>query len=53
MNTRHALGLASLVAAAACNPFHREPVSEVRGDVNVNEIVQAVSSALRGCSLPQ
>ena len=36
MNTRHTLVLASLVAAAACNPFHREPVSEVRGDVNVN-----------------
>jgi hypothetical protein len=36
MNTRHALVLASLVAAAACNPFHREPVSEVHGDVNVN-----------------
>jgi hypothetical protein len=36
MNTRHALVLAALVAAAACNPFHREPVSEVRRDVNVN-----------------
>ena len=36
MNTRHALVLASLVAAAGCNPFHREPVSEVRRDANVN-----------------
>ena len=34
MNSRHALVLASLIAA--CNPFHREPVSEVRRDVNVN-----------------
>jgi hypothetical protein len=36
MNTRHALVLASLVVAAACTPFYREPVSEVRRDVNVN-----------------
>ena len=36
MTTRHALVLASLVAAAACNPFHREPVSEVSRDVNAN-----------------
>ena len=36
MNTHHALVLASLVAAAACNPFHREPVSEVHRDANEN-----------------
>ena len=37
MNTRHALVLASLVvAAAACNPFHRAPVTEVTRDANVN-----------------
>jgi len=36
MNTRHALALASLLAIGACNPFHREPVSEVRRDANVN-----------------
>lgn len=36
MNTRHALALASLFAVAACNPFHRDPVSEVRRDANVN-----------------
>jgi len=36
MNTRHALVLTSLFAVAACNPFHREPVSEVRSDVNEN-----------------
>jgi len=36
MNTRSLLVLASLVALAACNPFRREPVSEVRRDVNVN-----------------
>jgi hypothetical protein len=36
MNTRHALALASLFAVGACNPFHREPVSEVRSDANVN-----------------
>jgi hypothetical protein len=36
MHTRHALVLASLFAVAACNPFHREPVSEVRRDANVN-----------------
>jgi hypothetical protein len=35
MNTRHALVLASPLAAAACNPFHRDPVSEVRRDVDV------------------
>ena len=37
MITRYALGLASVVALAACNPFHREPVSEVKRDVNVND----------------
>jgi hypothetical protein len=36
MITRHALVLASLVAVAGCNPFRREPVSEVRRDANVN-----------------
>jgi hypothetical protein len=36
MNTRHALVLTSLFAVAACNPFHREPVSEVRRDANEN-----------------
>jgi len=36
MITRHALVLASVLALAACNPFHREPVSEVKRDVNVN-----------------
>ena len=36
MNTRHALTLASLLVVGACNPFHREPVSEVRRDANVN-----------------
>ena len=36
MKTRHLLVFASLVTAAACNPFHREPVSEVRRDANVN-----------------
>ena len=37
MIIRHALGLASVLALAACNPFHREPVSEVKRDVNVND----------------
>lgn len=36
MEQRNLLVLASLLALAACNPFHREPVSEVRRDVNVN-----------------
>jgi hypothetical protein len=37
MNSRHALVLAILFGGvSACNPFHREPVSEVRRDVNVN-----------------
>ena len=36
MNTRHALGLASLLTIGACNPFHRDPVSEVRRDANAN-----------------
>jgi hypothetical protein len=36
MTTRHALALASLFALAACNPFRREPVSEVERDANVN-----------------
>src|SRR4030095_17032103 len=36
MHARHAIVLASLFAVAACNPFHREPVSEVRRDANVN-----------------
>jgi len=36
MNTHNALALASLFALAACNPFRREPVSEVERDVNVN-----------------
>jgi len=36
MYARHAVVLASLFAVAACNPFHREPVSEVRPDANVN-----------------
>lgn len=36
MNARHTVVLASLVAVAACNPFRREPVSEVRRDANVN-----------------
>ena len=41
MKTRRALALASLVAVSGCNPFHREPVSEVRRDVNVNSRWQA------------
>jgi len=37
MNGRHGLGVVvALVTLAACNPFHREPVSEVRRDANVN-----------------
>ena len=36
-------------ALSVCQTFD----SDRRGDVNVNEIVQAVSSALRGCRLPQ
>ena len=36
MAPRNLLGFASLLALAACNPFRREPVSEVRRDVNVN-----------------
>jgi len=36
MNTRHAVVLASLLACAACNPFRRDPVSEVSRDANVN-----------------
>ena len=36
MNSRRALVVVSLLALAACNPFHRAPVSEVRRDVNVN-----------------
>jgi hypothetical protein len=36
MNTHRALALASLFALTACNPFRREPVSEVERDVNVN-----------------
>ena len=36
MTTRHIVVLASLIAIAACNPFRREPVSEVRRDANVN-----------------
>ena len=34
--TVHALALASLFVLASCNPFRREPVSEVERDVNVN-----------------
>jgi len=36
MQTRNSLTIASLLALAACNPFHREPVSKVSRDVNVN-----------------
>src|SRR5690349_5744110 len=36
MNARHLLALTSLFAAAACNPFHRDPVTEVRSDANLN-----------------
>jgi hypothetical protein len=36
MTPRHTLALTLLVATAACNPFHREPVSEVRRDANAN-----------------
>jgi hypothetical protein len=41
MNARHAVALASLFTLASCNPFHREPVSEVSRDVNVNSRWQA------------
>jgi hypothetical protein len=36
MTGRHALVLASLFSVAACNPFHHDPVSEVKQDANVN-----------------
>jgi hypothetical protein len=37
MNSRRALAvIVSLSALAACNPFHKAPVSEVRRDANVN-----------------
>jgi hypothetical protein len=36
MTPRYLLLLASLASLAACNPFRREPVSEVRRDANVN-----------------
>jgi hypothetical protein len=37
MNTRRSLvGFVSLFALAACNPFHKQPVSEVRRDPNLN-----------------
>ena len=36
MNNRHALALASLLVVGACNPFHRDPVSEVKRDANEN-----------------
>ncbi|HUQ79635.1 MAG TPA: hypothetical protein VM076_00785 [Gemmatimonadaceae bacterium] len=36
MNTPHGLALAALFTLAACNPFHRDPVSEVHRDVNAN-----------------
>ena len=36
MHARHTAVIASLLALAACNPFHREPVSSVSRDVNVN-----------------
>ena len=36
MHTRQVVVLTSLFALAACNPFRREPVSEVRADVNAN-----------------
>jgi hypothetical protein len=36
MTGRHALVLASLFSVAACTPFHHDPVSEVKQDVNVN-----------------
>ena len=36
MNNRHALALASLLMVGACNPFHRDPVSEVKRDANEN-----------------
>jgi hypothetical protein len=37
MHPRHAIPIvASMFAVAACNPFHREPATEVSRDVNVN-----------------
>ena len=36
MNVRQVVVLASLFTVAACNPFRREPVSEVQRDVNQN-----------------
>jgi hypothetical protein len=37
MNTRRSLVVfLSLFALAACNPFHKQPVSEVRRDPNLN-----------------
>ena len=36
MKIRHVIALTSVFAVAACNPFRREPVSEVRRDVNAN-----------------
>jgi hypothetical protein len=55
MNTRHALVLASLFAVVACNPFHREPASEVRPDANVNSRWRAslVSPAPDRCNQPE
>lgn len=48
---RQRLSLASLFLLAACNPFPRRPVTEVRGDVNLNSRWQAslvTPSALAG-----
>jgi hypothetical protein len=36
MQTRYLLVLLPVAALTACNPFHRNPVSEVRRDANVN-----------------
>jgi hypothetical protein len=36
MQHRNVLGLAALLALAACNPFHRNPVTEVKRDANLN-----------------
>jgi len=36
MHTRHVVVLVGLATLAACNPFRREPVSEVRVDANAN-----------------
>lgn len=36
MNTRLVITLTSLFVVAACNPFHRDPVSEVTRDANAN-----------------